>query len=70
MDEERDIFDKEAVFENRQVAGRREARERAVLYRERFYDLVERALDELPEEFKARLENLDIVIADWPSPAQ
>ncbi len=35
--------------------------------RERFEQLVERAVAGLPEEFSARLENVDVVVADWPS---
>jgi predicted Zn-dependent protease with MMP-like domain len=34
--------------------------------RERFERLVERAVASLPEEFSARLENVDVVVADWP----
>ena len=34
--------------------------------RERFEQLVERAVAELPEEFHQRLENVDVVVADWP----
>jgi predicted Zn-dependent protease with MMP-like domain len=34
--------------------------------RERFERLVERAVASLPEEFRARLENVDVVVADWP----
>jgi predicted Zn-dependent protease with MMP-like domain len=36
--------------------------------RERFEWLVERAVADLPEEFHVRLENVDVVVADWPSP--
>ncbi len=35
--------------------------------RARFERLVERAVEGLPEEFRARLENVDIVVEDWPS---
>ena len=35
--------------------------------RERFERLVERAVASLPEEFSARLENVDVVVADWPA---
>jgi predicted Zn-dependent protease with MMP-like domain len=35
--------------------------------RERFERLVERAVASLPEEFHARLENVDVVVEDWPS---
>jgi predicted Zn-dependent protease with MMP-like domain len=48
----------------------RDARERAELQRERFYDFVMKAIDELPPVFLEKLENLDIVVADWPSPTQ
>jgi predicted Zn-dependent protease with MMP-like domain len=35
--------------------------------RERFERLVERAVEDLPEEFRARLENVDVVVEDWPA---
>jgi predicted Zn-dependent protease with MMP-like domain len=35
--------------------------------RERFERLVERAMADLPEEFSARLENVDVVVEDWPA---
>ncbi len=38
-----------------------------VMDRERFELLVERAVASLPEEFSARLENVDVVVADWPT---
>ena len=38
--------------------------------RERFQELVTRAVDSLPEEFCTRLENIDVVVEDWPSPSQ
>jgi predicted Zn-dependent protease with MMP-like domain len=38
--------------------------------RERFERLVERAVADLPEEFRARMENVDVVVEDWPSPSQ
>ena len=38
--------------------------------RERFQELVTRAVDSLPEEFRTRLENVDVVVEDWPSPSQ
>jgi predicted Zn-dependent protease with MMP-like domain len=44
--------------------------ERAAAQREKFYNLVMKALEELPPEFQERLENLDVVVEDWPSPAQ
>lgn len=48
----------------------REARERVEAKRERFYEVVSSAIDSLPEELRDRMENLEIVIADWPSPSQ
>jgi predicted Zn-dependent protease with MMP-like domain len=36
--------------------------------RESFERLVERAVENLPEEFRARLENVDVVVEDWPAP--
>jgi predicted Zn-dependent protease with MMP-like domain len=38
--------------------------------RERFQRLVARAVEELPEEFLALLDNVDIVLEDHPSRAQ
>ena len=35
--------------------------------RERFQQLVARAVESLPEEFRARLENIDVVVEDFPS---
>jgi predicted Zn-dependent protease with MMP-like domain len=37
---------------------------------DRFEQLVARAIEDLPEEFRERLENVDIVVADEPSRAQ
>ena len=37
--------------------------------RDQFEDLVRSALDDLPEEFASRLENVEILIEDEPSPA-
>jgi predicted Zn-dependent protease with MMP-like domain len=34
--------------------------------RERFERLVERAVADLPDEFHARMENVDVVVEDWP----
>jgi predicted Zn-dependent protease with MMP-like domain len=41
-----------------------------VVDRERFEWLVERAVAGLPEEFQTRLENIDVVVEDWPSRSQ
>jgi predicted Zn-dependent protease with MMP-like domain len=38
--------------------------------RERFQELVAEALDSLPEQFRERLENIVVVIEDWPHRAQ
>lgn len=37
---------------------------------QRFEELVARAVDELPEELRDYLDNVDIVVEDSPSPAQ
>jgi predicted Zn-dependent protease with MMP-like domain len=41
-----------------------------IMDRERFEALVDRAIEALPEEFKSKLENIDILVEDWPSPQQ
>ena len=38
--------------------------------RERFEELVARAVESLPEEFQEGLANIDIVVEDWPTPEQ
>lgn len=38
--------------------------------REGFERLVARAVDSLPEEFRTRLENIDVVAQDWPTQDQ
>jgi predicted Zn-dependent protease with MMP-like domain len=38
--------------------------------RERFEELVADALDELPEPFASHLENVQVVVEDWPTPEQ
>ena len=38
--------------------------------REQFRELVAKAIDSLPEEFRSRLENVAIVVVDWPSPGE
>lgn len=38
--------------------------------RERFESLVARALSELPQEFRDNLENVDVVVQDYPSRGQ
>lgn len=36
--------------------------------RDAFEELVAQALDSLPEEFLERMENVEVVVEDWPSP--
>jgi predicted Zn-dependent protease with MMP-like domain len=38
--------------------------------RERFEELVARAIDDLPEEFRSGLENVDVVVQDCPNRRQ
>ena len=38
--------------------------------RERFRELVAEAINSLPEEFREKLTNVDVVVADFPSPGQ
>ena len=38
--------------------------------REKFEALVARAISGLPAEFQDRLENVDVVVEDWPAPQQ
>ena len=38
--------------------------------RQEFEALVFRAIESLPEEFKNKLENVDMMVEDWPSPQQ
>jgi predicted Zn-dependent protease with MMP-like domain len=38
--------------------------------RERFDRLVTEAVDSLPPEFKERLENIDVVVQEWPTRRQ
>jgi predicted Zn-dependent protease with MMP-like domain len=38
--------------------------------RERFQQLVAMAVDSLPEEFRTRLENIDVVVEDRPTQGQ
>jgi predicted Zn-dependent protease with MMP-like domain len=40
------------------------------MQREKFEALIERAIDNLPPEFQCKLENVDIVVEDWPTPGQ
>ena len=38
--------------------------------KERFEQLVAKAVDSLPDEFHSRLENIDVVVEDQPTPRQ
>ena len=38
--------------------------------REGFQWLVAKAKDSLPEEFRTKLENIDVVVEDWPTQGQ
>jgi len=38
--------------------------------REKFEALVARAIENLPPEFQRKLENVDIVVEEWPTPGQ
>jgi len=38
--------------------------------RQKFEAIVFRAIEALPAEFKGKLENVDIIVEDWPSPNQ
>jgi len=38
--------------------------------KEQFQDLVDQALQKLPEDFRNYLENVDVMVADWPSQRQ
>ena len=38
--------------------------------REEFERLVTSAVDRLPEQFRTRLENVDVVVEDWPTQGQ
>ena len=38
--------------------------------REKFEWLVARAVDSLPSEFLSKLENIDVVVEDWPTQGQ
>ena len=38
--------------------------------KEKFTGLVARAVDSLPEEFRSRMENIDVVVEEQPTPGQ
>jgi len=41
-----------------------------VMNRDRFEELVAKAIDDLPEEFRSGLENVDVVVQDYPNRRQ
>lgn len=43
---------------------------RSALQRARFQDVVMKVINELPQAFQERLENVDVIVADWPTPVQ
>jgi predicted Zn-dependent protease with MMP-like domain len=57
------------VEEEARLTGH-EARLRAEQRREKFYNLVSKAIERLPPIFREKLDNVDIIVADWPTPAQ
>jgi len=38
--------------------------------RKKFEALVAKAIENLPPEFQSKLENVDIIVEDWPTPRQ
>ena len=40
------------------------------MQKDRFEALVTRALDALPAEFSSRLDSVDVMVEDWPTPRQ
>jgi predicted Zn-dependent protease with MMP-like domain len=38
--------------------------------KEKFEALVEKAIENLPSEFKSKLENVDVVVEEWPTRGQ
>jgi len=40
------------------------------MQRQRFEALVIRAIEDLPSEFQSKLENVDVLVEDWPSRTQ
>ena len=40
------------------------------MQKDRFEALVVKALDALPAEFRTRLDNVDVMVEDWPTPKQ
>ena len=40
------------------------------MQKERFETFVDRVIDNLPPEFQSKLDNVDVIVEDWPNPAQ
>jgi predicted Zn-dependent protease with MMP-like domain len=38
--------------------------------RDEFEDLVAKAIEDLPDEFQEKMENVDVVVQDWPTQRQ
>jgi len=51
-------------------ARRRELLKRAAMQRARFQSSVMKAIEALPPAFRDSLENVDVIVADWPTPSQ
>ncbi len=51
-------------------AKRLEILKRSAIQRAKFQDAVMKAINNLHPAFRERLENVDIVVADWPTPVQ
>jgi predicted Zn-dependent protease with MMP-like domain len=51
-------------------ARRLEILKRSAIQRAKFQDAVMQAINNLSPDFRQRLENVDIVVADWPTPVQ
>jgi predicted Zn-dependent protease with MMP-like domain len=64
MSEEHNPVERNTEPENR------DAQASAAMRSERFFELVMKSIDKLPAEFMDKLENLDVIVADWPSPSQ
>jgi predicted Zn-dependent protease with MMP-like domain len=53
-------------MDKRRIIKRPEVR----MKRERFEELVSQAVAELPDELRNRMENIDLVVQNWPTPGQ
>jgi len=64
------MSEEQSPFEEQPASSVREAQIQAALRRQRFYDTVMKVIEGLPEGLRSRLENVDVVAADWPTPSQ